>query len=207
MGIANVRLSGKQSILIGAAMIVGVFVIAGVLNKFVPPEQHSSQISAGGTTARIAEPPFANVILHPYDLLKDPYGYKRQTVFLNVVDRPVINEGSLLSYANFSLGMRLNRMIEENTALYDVLGINARFGGSTDDLLGQVAVIVPADTRNLELDRCWKVEPLGTFEGTNAFGGRLQVPVVRFWRYVEETEVRDGPCWWVSYQRRVKKEM
>jgi hypothetical protein len=75
-------------------------------------------------------------------------------------------------------------MIDENTALYDVMGMSAASG--VFDLIGQISIVVPKNRHDLELAYAWEVEPLGTVEGTNYFGAKLEVPAVRFWRYAAE---------------------
>jgi ribosomal protein L7/L12 len=146
------------------------------------------------TTAAM-EPPSANVTLHPYDLLKNPFLHKNNTISLNVMDHPILYRGSLLQYAGGIdprisgqlgiLGLRLNRMLSEHTALYDIMGMDSE-GNSDPEMLGQLAVMIPAEHQQLDLQRYWEVEPMGVAEGTNAFGATLQVPLVRFWRYTDE---------------------
>jgi len=143
------------------------------------------------------EPPQANVTLHAYDLLQNPYSYRNQIVVLNLLERPVLYNGSVIQYANIGgtdprvatqlglMALRLNRMISAETALYDVMGVSADYS-SDAEMLGQLAVILPEGRKTLELDRYWEVEPLGVLQGTNGFGAPIQVPQVRFWRYSDE---------------------
>jgi len=83
-------------------------------------------------------------------------------------------------------GLRFNRMIDENVALYDVMAMNASSHSGDSEMLGQIAVVVPQSRRALELWHDWEVEPLGVLEGTNYVGAKVEVPAVRFWRYAEE---------------------
>lgn len=143
------------------------------------------------------EPPLADVTLHPYDLLKDPFSYKNRAVTLNFMERPVLYNGALVQYANIGsadprmaanyglLGLRSNRMLSPSLALYDILGVNANHQ-SGSELLGQLAVVLPDNRGTLEMSRYWEVEPLGVLDGTNGFGAAIQIPQVRFWQYTDE---------------------
>jgi hypothetical protein len=152
---------------------------------------------ATSATLQESEPPSADVVLHAYDVLKNPYGYKNRLVVLDVMERPVLFNGSLFQYAGgvdprvaTSLGMagvRFDRMLTEDTAVYDVMALDAN-NNSDPELIGQLAVLLPSGRGQLELGPDWEVEPLGTVEGTNGFGARMQVPEVRFWRYHGEQQ-------------------
>ena len=153
---------------------------------------------AAGTTA-------VGLTLHPYDLLKNPYQAKEKLVLLDLNSRPVLYDGAVIQYsgpvnpaigARFGLmALRLDRMADENVALYNIMGIEA--GESDGDTLGQLAVVLPEGTTELRLDRNWMVEPLGPLKGTNYVGADIQIPAVRFWRYVgnggESTELTVPP--------------
>ena len=80
------------------------------------------------------------------------------------------------------LGLRFNRMVSEDTALYDVMALDST-NHMDSEMIGQIAVIVSQGQEELDLGRYWEVEPLGIAEGTNTFGATLTVPRVRFWRY------------------------
>ena len=76
-----------------------------------------------------------------------------------------------------------NRMISEDTALYDYQG-----GPTQNYLTGQIAVVVDPSFE-MELGPAtyhdWKIEPLGTLAGTNGLGAPIEVPLVRFWGYCD----------------------
>jgi hypothetical protein len=139
-------------------------------------------------------PPASGITLHPYDLLKNPYQAKEKLVLLDLNSRPVLYDGAVIQYsgpvnptigARFGLmALRLDRMADENVALYNIMGIEA--GASDGGTLGQLAVALPEGTTELRLDRNWMVEPLGPLKGTNYVGADIQIPAVRFWRYVGE---------------------
>jgi hypothetical protein len=141
-------------------------------------------------------------MLHPYDLLRNPFKFKNSLVILDVVSRPVLYNGTFVQYAEgyvdprpggqlSQTGLRFRKMVSQDTGLYDVMGLEGNFNASGDsDLLGEIAVVSSTQDAELDLDRRWKVEPLGTLQGTNAFGATLDVPVVRFWGYAAQV---DGP--------------
>jgi hypothetical protein len=143
------------------------------------------------------EPPSAGIIIHPYDILRNPFKFKNNMVTLDLVSRPILNNGSFVQYSEgvltvdprirnqFGLmGLRFHKMVSENTGLYDVMGIEGSFHASSDPIfLGQIAVTSSAKNGELVVDRDWRVEPLGTIQGTNALGATLDVPVVKFWGY------------------------
>jgi hypothetical protein len=191
----NRRLSPRGIVLVLAG---GLTVIAGLIALGVATEQPTpASVVAPATTTKPQAPRLANVTLHAYDLLKNPYGYQNQIVFLNVIERPVMYNNSVIQYADIGgtdprvatklglTGVRLNRMLSENVALYDILGLNANYN-SDSQVLGQLVVVLPIDRTDLELSRYWEVEPLGVIDGTNSFGAQIQVPHVRFWRYKDE---------------------
>jgi hypothetical protein len=150
-------------------------------------------------------PQVSGITLHPYDLLKNPYQAKERLVQLELNSRPVLYGGAVIQYsgpvnpaigARFGLmALRLDRMADENVALYNIMGIEA--GASDGDSLGQLAVVLPEGTTELRLDRNWMVEPLGPLKGTNYVGADIQIPAVRFWRYAgngdESTELTVPP--------------
>ena len=157
--------------------------------------------NAEATPPRVSEPPLAGVSLHAYDLVKNPYGHKNHLVAVDVLERPVLFNRSLIQYAGGAdprvltelgmAGVRLDKMLAEDTALYDVMGLNAN-ENSDPEVVGQLVVLLPSGRGELELSRPWEVEPLGTTTGTNAFGASVLVPEVRFWRYSDERQ-QDSP--------------
>jgi len=130
--------------------------------------------------------------MRAYDLIKNPYRYKKRLVMLDVTSRPVLYDGAVIQYAPGDdsrmgkslglLGLRFNRMVSEDTALYDVMALDST-NHMDSEMIGQIAVIVSQGQEELDLGRYWEVEPLGIAEGTNTFGATLTVPRVRFWRY------------------------
>jgi hypothetical protein len=156
-------------------------------------------------------PPSSGLTVHPYELLKNPYKAKGKLVFLDLNSRPVLWSGSVVQYSGpieptfgIRLGLmalRLNRMLAEDVALYDIMGVEA--GASDGEMLGQLAVSLPSGVNDLNLGRSWAVEPLGTLSGTNAFGGEITIPSVKFWHYREghETPTQSPPAQIVQPQQ------
>ncbi len=66
------------------------------------------------------------------------------------------------------MALRLERMADENVALYNIMGIEA--GGSNGQTLGQMAVELPDGTTELKFDRAWMVEPLEPLKGHKLHG-------------------------------------
>jgi hypothetical protein len=183
-------------VLAGAVAVIGLGVIVSQPKHIAADRDSHAQVQPSAAT-KPQEPPLANLTLHAYDLLKNPFGHQNQIVALNVIERPVMYNNSVIQYADIGgadprvatqlglTGVRLNRMLPENIALYDIVGLNANYN-SDSQVLGQLVVVLPMGKTELELGRYWDVEPLGVVDGTNGFGANIQVPRVRFWRYTDE---------------------
>jgi hypothetical protein len=165
----------------------------------LPQSSSSARHAEPSPTVTFVEPPSANVTLRAFDLLTNPFPYRNHTVVLSAMERPVLYHGSVVQYVNIGgtdarlatqlslMGLRLNRMITEDTALYDILGKDADYNSGSEPLvLGQLAVVLPSGRTDLDLGRYWVVEPLGAMKGTNAFGGQVQAPQIRFLHYTDE---------------------
>ncbi len=175
------------------AAILAVILGAGVIAKIISPSDN--QISGTKTSApSVPQTPRVDEgSLHPYDILRNPYAHKNHIISMDVASWPILYNSQLMQYTGASnaagvrlgySGIRLNRMLSENTALYDVMGASA-VGGPELELLGQLAVQGPS-VSELNIQKFWDVEPLGIMEGTNGFGAQIQVPQVKFWRYTDE---------------------
>ena len=125
-----------------------------------------------------------------YDLLKNPYGPNGQRVLLDVLSYPLLQDSRFVQYrepqgpaarALGLYGLKFNRMVAEDAALYDARG--AELGASVMKNIGQVIVVIVkgGQVPNVE-DGRWVVERLGAREGTNYLGAPISVPVVRFLR-------------------------
>jgi hypothetical protein len=141
-------------------------------------------------------PPSSGLTVHPYELLKNPFKLNGKLVLLELRSRPVLYNGSVVQYSGEiepSFGIRLglmalklNRMLAEDQALYDVMGVEA--GNSEGQMLGQISVTLPPKVTDLDLGRTWVVEPQGSIEGTNGFGAPISIPSVRFWHYQDRDQ-------------------
>lgn len=78
--------------------------------------------------------------------------------------------------------LRLARMIDEHTAIYDMLTLQRGIGPAPE---GEIAVHL-SDSDPPDPKRYWRVLVEGVLEGTNDMGATVQVPAVRFEGYYEE---------------------
>lgn len=144
------------------------------------------------STAAEAKPTVDDATLHPYDLLKNPYSHKNHIVTLDAESWPTLYNGQLLQYSNGGAGavsmgysgLRFKQMLDEQTALYDLMGMEMQ-GNSDLIFLGQMA-IKGSPSGELDVKRPWDVEPRGSLEGSNAMGGTVTVPAVKFWGYTDQ---------------------
>ncbi|HMD85719.1 MAG TPA: hypothetical protein VKO18_13575 [Terriglobia bacterium] len=84
--------------------------------------------------------------------------------------------------------MSFNRMISSSEQLFDVLCMDVQNNGSMK-VVGRIVVQTDASSQPLSTDTAWKVETLGTTEGSIAYGGPTPVPVVRFHGYTKSHTV------------------
>jgi len=109
----------------------------------------------------------------PWLVLKDPYR-RRGEMLIMALTPVMMSRGE---------SFRFNRMISEDTALFDYQG-----GIYQHYLTGQIAVIVDP-SRGMDIGpvpyRDWKIEPMGTLAGTNGFRAPIQVPLIKFWGYCD----------------------
>lgn len=160
----------------------------------VPIDTHPSEAPIQSPKADKNQAPIptrVDVLLHPYDLVQDPFTYKGKQVHLDVWSQPVFLNGRIFNYLRLnensalqgSTGLRLLKRLSEDQWLYDISGLDADAGYSATSP-GQLVVAVPEEQpKPLALDRDWEIEPLGLVQGTNAFGGTVSVPLVRFLGY------------------------
>ena len=196
---SQVKRPTTPGISIGIAIIVLAAILGVAFVSYFKPAARANasnqQPQAAQTSAsEEMEPPSAGVTMRAYELIKKPYRYKKRLVMLDVTSRPVLYNGAVIQYAPGDdsrmgkslglLGLRFNRMISEDTALYDVMALDST-NHMDAEMVGQIVVIVPQGKEELDLGRYWGVEPLGIAEGTNAFGATLTVSRVRFWRYAD----------------------
>jgi hypothetical protein len=83
-------------------------------------------------------------------------------------------------------GIQFQRMLTENEALYDVMGLDMKDASSGLRTIGQLLVLVPNPRPQPHPGSVWLVRPLGVETGTNYFGAVIQTPKVQFLRYTDE---------------------
>ena len=117
-----------------------------------------------------------------YALLTNPYVGRGELVTL---DLTVVE----ISGGNTD-NMTLSKMISEDVALFNVEQYGVGTGGTEGIPIGQIAVVVESSKAlpSTSGAHYWKIEPLGTMEGTNGLGAAIQVPLVRFVRYLTRAE-------------------
>jgi hypothetical protein len=172
------------------------------------------------------EPPLADVVLHPNELIKDPFSNRGKRIRLDVAEYPVLFENNLIRYMMYTgppgigeqltpKGVRFKRMFSPTYQLYDVTAVSQggllSRGTSYNDVisLGELLVRVPSGQAELDAKRSWVVEPLGTVEGTNGFGATISIAAVRFsayydpqtqnWPIDEDASVKDPTTGMVYY--------
>ncbi len=151
----------------------------------------SAQTTTQEGAAQTTQPPFVPVLLHPYDLLQNPFSYKDKEVWLDVSTEPIFLNGQILKYVpttrqteiSLGTGLQFQRMLSESEALYAINGLDADTNYNSS-MLGQLIVIAaPSPAPPTDEGSEWLVEPLGLAQGTNAFGAGVSVPLIRFVRY------------------------
>jgi len=126
--------------------------------------------------------PDSNESFTPYLLSKNPYKWKGHSGILNTqYTTGIWPNGNISQVAGY--GVRFARMLDEQTAVYDVMTVNFSYLSSPFPN-GQIAVIVPNSTPP-DPQKQWKVLVEGPVTGTNAFGATMNVTVVKFEGYYE----------------------
>lgn len=141
----------------------------------------------------------SNDLLRPYDLLKNPFMDKGKLVRFNPLDVPIVADGMPVRYdpiapqaarRGYIKGLRFDRMLSANVALFDIMGIEPMESTSLQ-MEGQLVVLLGSDVSAPGDMNLWNVEPIGTVTGTNAFGAQIEVPAIRFISYANNNPTRD----------------
>jgi hypothetical protein len=175
-----------------ATIIIAICSFLVVILLVLLVTQDKTTTKTQQTTSTEAKPIVDDATLHPYDLFKNPYSHKNHVVALNAEAWPMLYNGQLLRYIDGGSvrvgfgysGLHFTKMLDERTAVYDIMGMEAS-GHSDFEMLGQLAV-QGSPSGELDVARMWDVEPLGSLEGSNALGGTVTVPAVRFWGYTDQ---------------------
>jgi len=142
--------------------------------------------------------------------LKNPFLDQNKIVTLDLNSRPILYHGQFQGYSQrlqpqtaerlSVMGLRFNRMISEELAVYGVMAGNSTVPAplispfSESQVIGQLAVMVAPETGELNLQRDWDVEPRGNMEGRNGFGISIAVPMVKFWHYRDQRSSAPSPA-------------
>jgi hypothetical protein len=150
------------------------------------------------TTPLATPPPLASTqkkeatvpLIHAYDLLKNPFAFRGREVQLDVESWPWILNGAVYRWnpmvSSVMTGIRFERMISENEALYDVMALDINDADSGLRPIGQLIVLIPSPSQEPRPGSLWLVRPLGVATGSNYFGAVIQTPKVQFLRYVDQ---------------------
>lgn len=143
-------------------------------------------------------------VIEPYDLVRDPYLHRGQKVVLDFTTASTVSTAGHRSLPDSGLGLRFAKMLDAQTGVYDVIGIDLeRWRGGLRPV-GQLAVLLPSDWRQrlacppgvpdagpiCVTGARWVVEPAGPYSGVNAVGATVEVPSVRFVARSAEYETR-----------------
>lgn len=179
--------SNPNQVIVAVAVIAAIVILLAIFANNSGSTTNADAAKSPSRPVKI-DPPTVDVTVSAYAIVKNPFQYKNKIVALDPTRKPVLYNGELIQYSSSSSpfsALRFNRMIDEKTGLYDIMALDAT-GSLGDELAGQLVVFLPAGTAELQMDRLWDIEPLGSFDGTNAFGGSITVPAVKFWRYSDQ---------------------
>jgi hypothetical protein len=81
------------------------------------------------------EPPLADVVLHPNELIKSPFSNKGNRIRLDVAEYPLLFENNFIRYMTYTgapgmgeqltpRGVRFKRMFSPTDQLYDVIAVS-----------------------------------------------------------------------------------
>jgi hypothetical protein len=140
-----------------------------------------------------SQTPIPNLVIHPYDVLQNPFKFQNKVVVFDVIARPRFYDGRFFEYADgiiepgtqlAATGLQFRKILSNGVGLYALQGVDPSFVVSIGEL-----VVIGAN-QELRTDRLWEVEPLGTAQSTNYPGAAPEMPVVKFWAYVNEVNNR-----------------
>ena len=131
-------------------------------------------------------------VVRLYDLVLDPYLHRGQKVLLDFTTASAVIGASHQPWRDGPEGLRFSKMLDERTALYDVVGMDVQNWRAGFRPVGQLVVLLPPDAKRLACPSAadsgpicltgtqWVVEPSGPYQGLNAFGAPAEAPAVRF---------------------------
>jgi hypothetical protein len=117
-------------------------------------------------------------IIEPYEVSKNPYRLKGHSGILDTTRVSMLMpSGDRIPTPYPGGGLRFEKMIDENTATYEVL-----VGGEEVMPDGEIAVVLP-DSNPPDSRRPWRVYVEEPKEAVNGLGTRIKVSTVRFEGY------------------------
>jgi hypothetical protein len=124
---------------------------------------------------------FSGITVTPYQIMKDPFMHQGKLLQLDIGNLPIIVNGGLMQYVhqNGRVGLRLDRTVSSDRALFAVVGIDAQGNGNLEEF-GQLMVDYPDQDETPALDHYWFVVTEQPTEGTNGFGAPVTVPTIKF---------------------------
>jgi hypothetical protein len=141
---------------------------------------------------------FASDSITPYQLLKNPFLKQGKLVRLDFIRFPIILNDAVVNYGQCSatpvmcqqlgsVGLRFNRMMEANEALYDVMGEDVNNGVNVTKQ-GEILVEIMQSEDQPPLAKDWIVITNEPMRGTNGFGAAITIPSVKFVRTASEND-------------------
>jgi hypothetical protein len=138
-------------------------------------------------------------VVTPYELYQQPFATNEGLVALSPRDMPQMYGGRFVQMVHCDgsmgsvCGLRFDRMLSEDQALYDINIYTVGDGASDVARVSQLLVVLgkPASSGTVNMmgplsyQYFWLVERLGTTEGRNALGAPMSIPTVRFSGYSE----------------------
>lgn len=133
-------------------------------------------------------------VIVPYDLVRDPYLRRGQKVVLDFTTASTVSTSGYRALPDSGLGLRFAKMLDAQTAIYNIMGIELERWRGGLRAVGQLGVLLPPDWRQrlacppavpdagpiCLTGAQWVVELVGPYQGLNALGAPVEVPSVRF---------------------------
>jgi|GEM_PF-2842534 len=160
--------------------------VASQSTPLPPPPEEKPSIPEGLATASVT----------PWQLLKNPFMQQGKLVRLDYLRLPVIYNDRVLGYAPCdatpevclqidALGLKFNRMVAANQALYDVMAKDVESGVAATKQ-GELIVDLADPSDQPTIGKDWIVQTEEPTKGTNEFGASITVATVQFVRFASE---------------------
>ncbi|WP_047492323.1 hypothetical protein [Terriglobus sp. TAA 43] len=140
---------------------------------------HNARVSGHPADVVTSHSQNANQVVKPYDLARNPYMLNGQQAVLTTRGIPMVDRLGRFQVEFPFNSLRYSNMIDENTAIYDVL-----IGEDTiSDFGGQIAVHLATDSPKPELGRPWRVVIQRPMRVVNGLGVERNIATVSFQGY------------------------